>query len=337
MYCSSECRRVWTVDLVAQVYWLAGLLEGEGTFQKGPPSDRTCAILRLAMTDEDVVAHAARLFDRAVVRWDRRSKPLNKRVFITTTKGAAALALMERLLPVMGRRRQQQIETVLAAPRPTRSRTLLRGEICSVSVCERPVRSRGLCRQHYNSWWKATRYGRRSKYMPVVMLPPAASVASPLSAPDPESRYAVHWVAGLLEGEGTFGSSRGYPDISATMCDRDVLERAARILGIATVSAKDFRRTAERGWSPEFDVGLSGSRAAEWMRALRPLMGARRTAEIDAALAAYHPIRLTRAPAVCAMRSCGAPHRSRGLCHKHYMSWTRDVKLGRAPRVKPLR
>jgi hypothetical protein len=73
------------------------------------------------------------------------------------------------------------------------------------------------------------------------------------------------------------------------------------------------------------------------MRRLRPFMGIRRTAAIDAALAAYHPIRLIDPPERCVVDGCDDPHRSRGLCHRHYMSWMRDVAKGRTPRVTPLR
>ena len=57
---------------------------------------------------------------------------------------------------------------------------------------------------------------------------------------------------------------------------------------------------------------------------------------IDKALRTI-PIRLTPAPATCIVAGCDAPHRGRGLCHKHYMSWSRDVAKGRAPRITPLR
>ncbi|HEX9437012.1 MAG TPA: hypothetical protein VGA16_07645 [Candidatus Limnocylindria bacterium] len=66
-------------------------------------------------------------------------------------------------------------------------------------------------------------------------------------------------------------------------------------------------------------------------------MGARRSSEIDAALAAYHPIRLTKAPEHCVVTECREPHRGRGLCHKHYMTWARDQKAGKTPRIDPLR
>ena len=73
------------------------------------------------------------------------------------------------------------------------------------------------------------------------------------------------------------------------------------------------------------------------MRELRPYMGLRRIAAINVALAAYHPIRLTQMSATCVVSGCNRPHRSRGLCHAHYMSWWRDRAKGRAPRVTPLR
>jgi hypothetical protein len=74
-----------------------------------------------------------------------------------------------------------------------------------------------------------------------------------------------------------------------------------------------------------------------WMIKLRESMGERRRAAIDNALANYHPIRLIDPPATCIVAGCESPHRGRGLCHKHYMSWSRDVAKGRAPRITPLR
>lgn len=66
-------------------------------------------------------------------------------------------------------------------------------------------------------------------------------------------------------------------------------------------------------------------------------MGVRRQQAITTALATYDPIRLSVAPEHCIVPGCRKPHRGRGLCHKHYMSWSRDVARGRTPRVVPLR
>jgi hypothetical protein len=60
------------VDAEFELYWLAGLLEGEGSFVKGPPSRPNCPIVQLAMTDGDVVERAARLLGRGVTPWDRK-------------------------------------------------------------------------------------------------------------------------------------------------------------------------------------------------------------------------------------------------------------------------
>lgn len=145
------------------------------------------------------------------------------------------------------------------------------------------------------------------------------------------------WLSGLLEGEGTFTSTGGYPSVSVQMCDRGVVARAAELLGGTNVWDMTTQEDLSRGWSPSYKTALSGARGAELMQLLRPLMATRRREEIDRALGLYSPIRLTRAPAHCTVDGCVSEHRSRGLCHKHYMLWTRDVKRGVTPRVKALR
>lgn len=147
------------------------------------------------------------------------------------------------------------------------------------------------------------------------------------------------WLAGLLEGEGTFTLTRSgglaYPVASVHMTDRAVILRAARILGVRDKVWVEVPR--HDGWKTTYATAVSGAAGAQWMRHLYPLMGERRRAAIDKALAAYAPIRLIDPPETCVVPGCDDPHRSRGLCHKHYMSWLRDVEKGRTPRVTPLR
>jgi hypothetical protein len=148
----------------------------------------------------------------------------------------------------------------------------------------------------------------------------------------------VAWLAGLLEGEGHFGIKRSgswtYPAITLEMSDESIVRRAAVRLCAPSV-IRDEPRDAR--WSVTYVATIAGSAAAEWMRRLRPFMGCRRKEAIDAALAAYRPIRLVEPPESCIVPGCTSPHRSRGLCHAHYMAWSRDVAQGRAPRVTPLR
>lgn len=316
-------------------YWLAGLLEGEGSFVKGPPSDPRSPIVRLSMTDEDVVCRVGRIFDRAVVGWDRKSERPRKRVFITTLKGAAAVSLMKMLRPAMGTRRQKQIDRALAAPHAARIRARVRGGACTVPSCERELLGRGLCVEHYRSWLKSGQYEPTPTYRPVDLDPFAGE---PLGVEPPNDHRSIAWLAGLLEGEGTFSENTGCPRVSVQMTDRDVVERARAVMRAPNVWPKKHSEYARRrGWSRMYATAATGLRGAELMVKLRPFMGERRTRETDRALAAYEPIRLMDPPEVCTVQDCSAPHRGRGLCHKHYMTWSRDRARGREPRVKPLR
>lgn len=145
------------------------------------------------------------------------------------------------------------------------------------------------------------------------------------------------WIAGLLEGEGSFvanrATRRSYPVIKVEMCDQEVIERAARLLETRVWLVAP----GTEGWRPTYVAKIAGHRATEWMRALRPSMGFRRTAAIDAALSAYDPVRLIGASLVCVVEGCERPHRARGLCNSHYMGWSRDRARGRVPRITPLR
>ena len=101
------------------LHWLAGLLEGEGSFLAGPPSAPRYPVVALQMTDEDVVARVARMFGRKVGRWqsgNAREQP----VFLVRITGAKAVAWMTALHPLMGDRRRMQIDRALAsyAPKP---------------------------------------------------------------------------------------------------------------------------------------------------------------------------------------------------------------------------
>jgi hypothetical protein len=89
--------------------WLAGLLEGEGSFMKGPPSSPNLPIVKVEMCDEDVIRHAARLLSSSVTIIDRHPERGYKRVFRVTVKGSRAVEIMLGLRPLMGERRSRDI------------------------------------------------------------------------------------------------------------------------------------------------------------------------------------------------------------------------------------
>ena len=318
------------------LYWLIGILEGEGTFISASPSGRGIPVVRVVMTDRDVVERVGALIDRAVLPV-RKRRPHYKTPYVTTIKGTPALTLMRAIYPMMGTLRQANIERSIASWRGHRARWTRPAARCSANDCPRPGARRGLCARHYDRWWKAKRRGATTDFGPLD--PPTEVFQDVAGERDIDEANSFAWLSGLLEGEGTFSINRysaeiAYPVISVHMCDQGIVERAGRLLGAPNV----WRREPEKeGWSPTFVAAITGHHAAMWMRRLRESMGRRRKAAIDEALAAYHPIRLIDPPDSCVVPGCTEPHRGRGLCHKHYMMWSRDKAKGREARITPLR
>lgn len=97
------------------------------------------------------------------------------------------------------------------------------------------------------------------------------------------NEFDLIWLAGLLEGEGTFDlHKQKYPRIRVGMTDRDVVGRAATLMGssIRVSLPMDYSKTM-------FHAELSGERAAVIMRDLLPHMGARRSSKIGEILGQY--------------------------------------------------
>ena len=253
----------------------------------GAPSVPGLPIVRVVMTDRDVMQRVSALLQRALIPL-RPRRDGYKTPYAVTLKGAPAVDLMRVAAPFVGDTRRHQIARAIAS-------------------------------------WSGRHRGEVHHVAPDTHL-------------STDERDAA-WLAGLLEGEGCFTVTRAgglaYPVVSIHMTERSVIERVARLFDApGKVWVEQPRRV---DWRTTYATALTGKAAAGLMTRLGPLMGQRRRAAIDAALAAYAPIRLVDPPSTCVVPGCDAPHRSRGLCHRHYMSWLRDVAKGRAPRVTPLR
>jgi len=103
------------------LYWLAGWLEGEGSFVGKSGNQTKCGIVG-ACTDEDVIIRVASLFESSYVKSNRRSndKPHWKDVYKTSIHGNRAKILMLKLYPLMGKRRQEQITKVVNSYQPSK-------------------------------------------------------------------------------------------------------------------------------------------------------------------------------------------------------------------------
>jgi hypothetical protein len=101
----------------------------------------------------------------------------------------------------------------------------------------------------------------------------------------------VIWLAALLEGEGSFafmsarsGSPYITPRISVGMCDQDVVEHVARLLG-----AKVHVCKGQYGGKPVYRTSSYGLKAIWIMQQVLPYMGERRSAKIQEIFDAWNP------------------------------------------------
>ena len=96
-----------------ELYWLAGLFEGEGCFSwerhEGSPG------AYIGMTDLDIIERVARLL-KLRSRIDRRSGRPGMRhdLFFLKAIGARGVGLMMTLYPLLGMRRRARIREILA-------------------------------------------------------------------------------------------------------------------------------------------------------------------------------------------------------------------------------
>ncbi len=95
------------------VYWLAGLLEGEGSFLAPVPSAPNRPIISLQMTDLDIMDRVAVFFNTKVYR-SKKQKEHHKQSYFLHIRGKKAVEWMKKLFPLMGKRRQSQIMKAIA-------------------------------------------------------------------------------------------------------------------------------------------------------------------------------------------------------------------------------
>lgn len=103
--------------------------------------------------------------------------------------------------------------------------------------------------------------------------------------------YELGWLAGWLEGEGTFfchieaarGRRNAYVRLTvrAASVDHDTVLKAQRIAGGRVYGPYKYDETRQ----PHYQWGISGkAAAAQFMRMVKPHLGSRRQDQIDNAL-----------------------------------------------------
>ena len=106
----------------------------------------------------------------------------------------------------------------------------------------------------------------------------------------------LYWLAGLLEGEGSFQGIMGPKGLKVTivvqMADRDVVARVARIMKTPSLTGPIVRQGIHR--KPMWSTAVYGRTAIAWMFMLHPLMGARRKEAIVVAVSAWKKLKVYR-------------------------------------------
>ncbi|MFN8372332.1 MAG: hypothetical protein U0694_05570 [Anaerolineae bacterium] len=94
------------------IHWLAGLLEGEGSFLAPPPSSPNTPAITISMTDEDIIRRVSAIFGTKHHQVSARREGA-KTPYTAHLRGKPAIDLMRLLYPLLGKRRQTQIDRVL--------------------------------------------------------------------------------------------------------------------------------------------------------------------------------------------------------------------------------
>ncbi|MBE2271111.1 MAG: hypothetical protein IAE80_22935 [Anaerolinea sp.] len=247
------------------------------------------------MRDLDVIERVSRLFQTkyTIIPPRQVNWSVTYKAVIRCTPSAE---LMRLLYPLMGKRRQLQIDQALEnyVEKSPEMRHVSHNKLNETQV--REIKQRIALNQ--TSKEIAADYGitiftireiRQGKIWKHVTLENSDPVVTPSKSrlkPDFKSR---DWLAGILEAEGSFcpapPSAPNSPYISLAMTDEDIVARVGDIFDVK----HQLIRRRDTHHKDYYLLRLKGMRAVEFMRLLYPKMGQRRQAQIARVIDTYQP------------------------------------------------
>jgi hypothetical protein len=266
--------------------WFAGLLEGEGSFLKPLPSGPRSPSISCRMTDLDVVELVAAVFGTSVQANEKGRHQTEYAAFI---RGSRAAEVMRLLRPMMSKRRRNAIDRALDGyTQPTFKLSFelaeeIRRRYDDGESISSLSRSFDVARPTIRAVlrWRIYPVPDRFPWIPISWVKRGATAAG-----TGLNWKELYWLAGWLEAEGSFcrppPSSPRSPRIHGCSSDKDVIEEVARLLRVKP--RLDDSRSRKQHWSDHWRLSLNGGRAIVLMQAIAPIMGKRRTAQLDAAL-----------------------------------------------------
>lgn len=282
--------------------WLAGLFEGEAYFGYGVPTEPNSPRISVNMTDEDVIAKVAALFGHSYTRITPQKEHWNIK-YLFTLKGIRVAQLMQQIYPVMGQRRQKQIDRALEnyvydphghttqakitedQVRAIKKRLAV-GETAKSIAQDFPI-------SHYAVW--DIRSGKTWGHVSITgNFPTETPTSKEMALLYRSEENDFYWLAGLLEAEGSFisgpPSAPNNPRISIAMTDQDVIERVAQICQTTSLVLRSRNEHHKRVYRMLF----RGKKAIDLMKRLYPLLAIRRQGQIDSVLENYIDIPLNK-------------------------------------------
>ncbi|GAA4578457.1 hypothetical protein GCM10023176_54420 [Micromonospora coerulea] len=205
----------------------------------------------LQMTDEDVVARVAGVWGTTLRTCPPRSAR-HKPSYRAAIRGARAADWMERLRPLMGARRREQFDRAQVGwTRPDRRVRLHPAEVAEIVSA--------MTSGTENARQVAARFGIRRESVYRIMRGRASKPGATPPAVSPDVPRDMAWLAGILEGEGTFSApspgSPGRPRVLVRMTDQDIIARVAQMWGSSVYCRRDPRNAA---WRPVYATSVVG-------------------------------------------------------------------------------
>jgi hypothetical protein len=236
------------------------------------------------MTDLDVIELVAALNGTSIQAVD---KGPYRTEFATNLKGSRAVELMRAMRPMMSRRRQDAIDRALRTYSPPERKLSFdlaeetRHRHDNGESAASLARHFGVSHPTIRAVLARRIYSAREQFpwRPITWVVRGATAAG-----TGLTWKELYWLAGWLEGEGSFcrppPSSPRSPRVTGGSSDRDVIEEVARLLRVKPSRVRNRREH----WSDYWRLVLNGGRAIALMQAIAPAMGKRRQQQISDAI-----------------------------------------------------
>lgn len=231
-------------------------------------------LIAVSMIDRDVIERLASLLGGHVYGPRDRShvKPTHQPIWTAHLKGPGAAAWMMTIYPLLGRRRRSQVALALRRWRamkyvrisPATERSIIEAWDAGERVKTRLGRHLNVSR---NTVYRVLLDNQR-----IERFREASVTITPID---------IAWLAGLIEGEGNISINGRSLTLRIKMGDRDVISRAADLLGGKVYAATVSDPKGQPMWLAQ----VKSSTAAGWIMTIYPWLGARRRQQARDALA----------------------------------------------------